>query len=432
MRLRTKNSEAPRPSRERRQHGDAAPAVPPSSSRKGGRGDSRIRSALLRRRTTSRRRRRFGPWKLRTLDFYVARLFLSAYVVCGISFLGLFVIVEAFSKLDRFLRQDTNLLVALLQYNAAMVPTVYVNYLGPVITLAAAMFTMTTLVRQNEITPIKAAGVSIYRFCAPIFALSLCLGGLTFYLQESVLPSFKEPIRDAVALARGRPLNNLLCHDHKNNYVIGAAEYSTTKKVAREVYVLERYPDGKPARRIDAHQMVWQPSPSGESGEWLLHDASIQRWDQDGNLLVNTSANTFERLKSLYKRYKLETSVRPIDLETSDIDLTYLSWKELSVQYQRQPHHRHLAVKLHHHFAFPLSHLILLLLGIPFTLNVRNRNLLVSIAASFLICALFHLVSSISMNVANHSEIFSPLLAAWLPVLLFGSLGITLFDHLPT
>ena len=75
---------------------------------------------------------------------------------------------------------------------------------------------------------------------------------------------------------------------------------------------------------------------------------------------------------------------------------------------------------------------MLLFLGIPFVLNFGSRSLFLSTGMSFAICALFFLTSSLCMNIANHSQILSPVLAAWLPVMLFGALGITLFDRLPT
>jgi lipopolysaccharide export LptBFGC system permease protein LptF len=129
---------------------------------------------------------------------------------------------------------------------------------------------------------------------------------------------------------------------------------------------------------------------------------------------------------------ELPSSLKPVDLETSDVEISYLSWSDLKTQFQRQPYHRHLHVKLHHHFAFPLSHIVLLFLGLPFVLKLQNKNLFLSIALSFTICALFYLVSSICMSIANQSDVLSPILAAWLPVMLFGALGITLFDQLPT
>lgn len=383
-----------------------------------------------------RRLSRLGRFRIKTIDLYVARQFLAAYLVCAFSFLGLFAVIEAFSKLDRFLSQETNFLVAIVEYNMAMVPTVYTNYMGPIITLGAAMFTLTALIRQNELCPLQAAGISVYRVCMPIFLLAVGMTGFTFFLQEKAIPRLKHPIREALSVVRGKPLQNLLCHDNEHGYLIRVREYSPTQRIARDVDISEHYPDGQPKKQIDANQMEWVGARGGasdEHGYWVLHDVSIQRWDKAGHLVLNEGASTsFERLKSLEKKMKLTTSVRPIDLETGDLDISYLSWKELKTQYQRQPQHRHLAVKLHHHFAFPLSHVILLLLGIPFVLNTRNRSQFLSLALSFAICALFHLVSSISLNIANHSEVFSPVLAAWLPVMLFGSLGITLFDHLPS
>lgn len=375
-----------------------------------------------------------GRFRLKTMDLYVTRTFLIAYAVCAFSFIGLFVLVEAFSKLDRFLRQDSNLVVTLVTYHLAMIPTAYANYMGPILTLAAGMFTMTTLNRQNELTPFKAAGISVYRVMMPVFFFACCLTLLTFYLKEKVIPEYREPIRAALALARAKPLNPMPYFDHEQGYSIRVAEYSTTARVARRVEVSQLHPNGKMKELVAADQMEWLPSREGshEEGSWLLHQGTIQRWDEEGNLLVNASASRNERLLMPFKTMELSTSLRPVDLETSDVEISYLSWRDLKTQFQRQPYHRHLEVKLHHHFAFPLSHVVLLFLGLPFVLNLQNRSGFVSLAMSFAICALFYLVSSIAMNIANQSSVLPPIFAAWLPVMLFSSLGITMFDRLPT
>ena len=388
------------------------------------------------RRTGPRRLSRLGRFRIKTADLYVARLFIVAYIICAISFIGLFVLIEAFAKLDRFLSQDAPLLESILGYHLAMIPTVYANFMGPVLTLAAGMFTMASLNRHDEITPFKAAGISVYRVVMPIFVLAGFLTVGTFYLKDQVIPRFKDPIRVALSLSRARPLNPPPYFDKDHGLLVRVREYAPTRKIAQGVEISELHPNGKVKVEIDAHQMDWVPldgeDPDGQ-GYWTLHEGSIQRWDEEGNLIVNTSASKFERLKTPFKRQELHTSLRPIDLETSDVEISYLSWKDLKKQYQRQPYHRHLAVKLHHHFAFPLSHIVLLFLGLPFVLNLRAKSGFLSIALSLAICGLFYLVSSICMSMASHpSEVLSPILAAWLPVMVFGSLGITLFDRLPT
>ena len=377
---------------------------------------------------------RLGRFRIKTMDLYVTRTFLFAYAICAVSFIGLFVLIEAFAKLDRFLRQDSSLIVTLFKYHLAMIPTVYANYMGPILTLAAAMFTMTTLNRQNELTPLKGAGISIYRVMAPIFFFAAGLTALTFYLKENVIPNYREPIRSALALSRSRPVNPMPYFDKDNGYLIRVSEYSTTAKIGRRVEVSESHPNGKWKQLLTAEQLEWVPSTHSDmdEGAWVLLQGSIQRWDEDGNLIVNSSASTEERLLMPFRRMELTTTLKPVDLETSDMEIAYLSWQDLKTQYQRQPYHRHLAVKLHQHFAFPLSHIVLLFLGLPFVLNLQNRSNFMSLAMSFGICATFYLVSSIAMNVANQSDILPPILAAWLPIMLFGSLGITMFDHLPT
>ena len=79
------------------------------------------------------------PWRMRTFDLYVTRTFIFSYVVCAVSFLGLFVTIEAFAKLDRFLKQETPLLETLARYHIAMGPTIYVHYVGPILTAAAGI-----------------------------------------------------------------------------------------------------------------------------------------------------------------------------------------------------------------------------------------------------------------------------------------------------
>jgi lipopolysaccharide export LptBFGC system permease protein LptF len=189
-----------------------------------------------------RRLSRLGRFRIRTMDLYVARTFAVSYAICFVSFVGLFVTIEAFGKLDRVLRQDGSLLGSLFRYHIAMIPTAYANHIGPLLTLAAGMFTLTLLHKQNELTPLKASGVSIYRVVFPVFVLAALLTAGTFYLKDRVLPRFKDPIRAALALARARPLNPPPYKDTGTGALILVREYSPTRKVGNAVQVIYLHP----------------------------------------------------------------------------------------------------------------------------------------------------------------------------------------------
>jgi len=381
------------------------------------------------------RLRRILP--VRTMDLYVGRIFLLAYAACGFSFTGIYIVVEALTKLDLFLKLENPLWITLPQYYAAMVPAIYVNYLGPILTTSAAVATAVILHRDNEMVPLKACGISAHRIFLPVFLLAAAFAGLNYYLQEKAIPGLRGPIRRALSLTRDGAIRPDPFYDEVGNQIINIHEYSPAVQVGRGVEVSKVYPsNGAPREKIDASEIVWEPDPDAKGvedrGRWIIYNGSIQRWDENGELIQNPNQRSFARLKEPFQKRELPGGLLPIDLESSDQNISYLSFNELRCQLKRQPSQRHLAVKLHHHVAFPMMHLILPALGIPIVLLLGTRSFLLSVASAVLICASFYLISSMAMSTAVHSDRFPPLLAAWLPVLFYGSLGVTLTAQMRT
>ena len=116
----------------------------------------------------------------------------------------------------------------------------------------------------------------------------MLLAGLTFYLQEDTLPRFRNAIRSALALSHARPLHPDPYYDSVQGLLINIREYSTTRKIGRGVAVSETYPNGLAKTQIDANQLEWisEPGSDEKDGHWVLHDGSMQRWDERGNLIV--------------------------------------------------------------------------------------------------------------------------------------------------
>ena len=83
----------------------------------------------------------------------------------------------------------------------------------------------------------------------------------------------------------------------------------------------------------------------------------------------------------------------------------------------------------HSRVASPLINFVLLFLGIPFVVGFErmSRNIFLRVGISILICCAFFVLSYICMNLGNMG-ILHPVLAAWLPGVVFGCLGLFLFD----
>ena len=99
------------------------------------------------------------------IDRYVLRQFIKTFLICFLSLTGLYVVFDAFTNLENFSNsagEQANLAALLVSYYAYR-SLFFFDLTAPMLTLTAAMFTVTWLRRHNEMTALLAAGVSRMR-----------------------------------------------------------------------------------------------------------------------------------------------------------------------------------------------------------------------------------------------------------------------------
>src|SRR5262245_59220676 len=124
------------------------------------------------------------------LDRHLIYGYLKAYVVCLVSLLGLFIVVDLFTNLDDFTQQHKGFWATLQHirlYYAHLTPRIF-DRLSEAIILLAAMFTMAMTQRNNELLPLLSAGVSTRRVVLPVLLAACAMLGLSVANQELVLP----------------------------------------------------------------------------------------------------------------------------------------------------------------------------------------------------------------------------------------------------
>ena len=197
-------------------------------------------------------------------DRYVLRNYFYAYLVCTVSFLGLYVCAEVLSRLKKFLApHGIPFWQVLIRYYSVMIPVAYTYYLGPVLTLSAAMFALTMLNKNNEIMPLKAAGMSLYRIVTPIFCVAAFFSVLTFASQEFFIPNMRDAIREVYGYShRSTSIASQILYDGKGTeFIVG--RYWPAQKRAEDVIITEREwcPElGKevPKKRYITDYMQWE------------------------------------------------------------------------------------------------------------------------------------------------------------------------------
>ncbi len=123
---------------------------------------------------------------MRLLDRYLFRELLTPLAYCLGGFLIFWNAYDLFTELQEMQERKLHLL-DVLEYSAAMTPEFLVTVL-PIGLLLALLYTLTNHARHNEITAMRAAGVSLWRLCVPYFIVGLVMSVVLFGLNEWCVP----------------------------------------------------------------------------------------------------------------------------------------------------------------------------------------------------------------------------------------------------
>ena len=121
------------------------------------------------------------------------------------------------------------------------------------------------------------------------------------------------------------------------------------------------------------------------------------------------------------------------DLEPHDIGeerqlLRRLSWARLGELVERSPKDRRAAVLEHGHLAYPLNAFVLLLFGLPLVIGGEDRNVFYKLFVCLFLSLAFFTFIQLMNRLGAQSDLLDPMLAAWLPAIVFGSIGILLSE----
>ncbi|MCX6356527.1 MAG: LptF/LptG family permease [Candidatus Aureabacteria bacterium] len=124
---------------------------------------------------------------MRILDRYLLREFIIPLCYCLAAFFLVYIIYDLSAHLDDYVEYRIPLM-EMGRYYAIQLPMVMVQLI-PLSILLAIVYCLGMLTRHNEITAMRASGMSIYRIMTPFVAMGICFTALLFYLNEEFAPA---------------------------------------------------------------------------------------------------------------------------------------------------------------------------------------------------------------------------------------------------
>jgi lipopolysaccharide export system permease protein len=353
------------------------------------------------------------------LDRYVTRLFGLSFLAALLLVVGLFLILDMATNLDEYMTADdtgyapSSSLVG--AYYLLQLPFLYVQ-MSPYVTLVAGLFTAARLARNNEIVAALNAGVSVRRMLAPVYLGALVLAAGLFALRDGAsgeLGRRRDRVLDHLTERRPAPvLENLILRDRRgrpvrlSRYELPASAEETGRGHGLSTRFVE---DG-----LSVSIRADEATPLGE-GRWALSGG--QRLEDDGRVRRPIPIDRLEDPRFSERDVELywKAGEHPLDLSLS----------ELGTLLEREPTNAQFRTLAQYGLTFPLAGLVLLLVGLPFvTVSERGRSG-ERIARGFFLCVAYFGVDFVARTLGLQGQV-GPLISGWLPIVLFGSLGVVL------
>ncbi len=360
------------------------------------------------------------------LDRYVAVQYLGYMFLVGAAFWALFILAHFLDLFDDIQQHKVRGRVV-LHFYAFYSPEV-VHLLAPVAVLVATLATFGILSRRNEITAMKAGGISIYRATLPAIVLGLTMSASLFAMGEFLLPQTNLIADQDMNVIKGRPPRSsnyldrrwMLGNDgrlYNYDYALEGQGAQGVTLFGLTVYDIDNKA-GDLRDRLYAARAEWQADQGAYNlergwrrgfGSHPYFEAFAER--RNSELEPPSYFRQEERGPDTLRFGQLRDHIAKI--EALGLDAV-----KLRVQLHRKP-------------AFPMVAVVMTLIAIPFSFVVGRRGALYGIFLSILIAIAYHSCLAIFEALGN-TALLPAILAAWAPNLLFGAAGLYLMLTLDT
>jgi LPS export ABC transporter permease LptG len=357
-----------------------------------------------------------GSQFFQILDVYIIQGWVFYFFILLVTFTGIYIIFDFFQLLGDMVRNHASAGVVLDYYRFLLPQVIYLML--PLSILVATLVNFGLLTKSNQITAIKAAGVSLYRISVPVLLVAIVLSIGMFFLSDDFLPETNQQ-QDALRnQIKGKPPQTFYRPERQwifgqSNRIYNYRFFDPDKNLFADLACFEFDPQSfHLTRRIYAARAFWEPPIRG----WVLENGWVRDLQGDRvDKYLPFSVTTFPEMTEEPAYFKKE--VRPSE-QMSALELRrYIS--ELS---QSGFDVVRLSIQFYRKFSYPLIAFVVTLIGIPFSFTTGSKGALSGVALSIGIAILYWSISSLFEAMGNLSQL-PPLVAAWSPDVLFGLAG---------
>ncbi len=356
---------------------------------------------------------------MKRIDSYIARQFSRTLLFACISFLALFIVLDLIENIDRFIDNSVGIRQIFLYY-LSYIPEVILTTM-PIAVLLSSLYTTGRLSSSGELSAIFSAGLGLRRIMLPFAIVSLGITIINIVNAGWLLPEANAGKNASMRAFSGKRAATPFFEDSRihilesRNRILSIGRFEQSTEQAERI-TLETFDGPTMTERIDA--------------ETMNYSKPLDRW-----ILSGTRRRTFLPDTTIY-RYNPGSDTLKLSITASSLKELQLRPDELNIfQHYRYIEEKKNAgfsnlqiaiIQLHSRIAFPLTSLIIILIGVPLSARKKRSGLAIEAGLSILIGFLYLSLQKTILAIGK-GGLVDPVLTAWLPNIIFLAVGIVLY-----
>ena len=366
---------------------------------------------------------------MRILDRYILKSIISIFSCCIFVFLFLYVVIDLLSNLDEILKHKTTLVI-LVRYYLSYLPIMFVQ-VSPFACLLSSVYTFARLNHNNEIIAMRASGLSIFEIVSKPLIFGLLISLIVFWVSDRFVPaSLTENQKIKMQIEEGLPkdklkkidtITNLSMYGLRNRLFF-INKFSPSTKTMEGITILEQDENQNLTKKIIASKGIYR------EGVWRFFQTITYNFDHNGQV-IDEPAYLEEEIMNIPETPENFASLRQKPELMSIHQIEDYIWR-LSKSGATTVI-RNLKVDFYQRFTSPFTSIIIILLGIPFSLMIRKRATGMSaLGVSIIVGFMYYVLDAVCLAIGK-AGLLMPSLAASLSHIIILTTSLYLIAKLP-
>lgn len=351
---------------------------------------------------------------------------MGPFLFCLLAFILMYIAFDLVNNLNEMVESRLDLLV-LIPYYLNLIPFIFVQT-APMAILVAIMYSLGIFNKNNELLAMRSSGISLLHILMPFIMIGLLISMTVFIVNDKVVPvsamasaKIKDEKIEKARLSKKvkrhveLELGNIAFHGKKNR-IIYARRYSVYQRKISELIIFDQDKKQNIISKITADEAEWN------NDRWRGKNVVFFSMDKRSRIVGEPE---------FHENAYIDIEETPVDFRQRQNQTEFMSYEELKksigyLSFVGGLTVKKLEVDLNQKLAFPFANLVVILVASPFAFKTsRKSGVILGICMSVAMVAGYYVIMSVSLAFGKAGFI-SPVLAAWLPNIIFGAAGMIL------